>query len=322
VVQIERERVMDPLFQGFWGFFDVPRPRVRLRGRPIESIGSGFVLDAEGHILTNYHVLQDADLISSVTLPDGRDIEVEFVGADERSDLAVLKAKDGNLPHATLGDSNGLLIGEWVIAIGNPFGSLMTDSQPTVSVGVVSANHRRVSRTIGEGERYYQDLIQTDAAINPGNSGGPLVNALGEVVGVNTMIFSENGGNIGLGFALPISRVRRVADEIIQYGRRRDPWPGFVAQDIQSIRGDAYRRFGVRVESGCLVTDMLDDCPARKAGLQLADVITAVNGQPVTHPTEIDYAVWASFVGDTFRIEVDRQGERKDIAFDLAELAR
>ncbi len=186
-----------PLEPGFWDFFYMPSPRKR----EIETSGSGFFFDKEGHILTNYHVVADADYIHSVTLPDGRQIETEFVGGDKRTDLAVLKAKGEHLPFAQMGDSDNLIIGEWTVAIGNPFGGLITDPEPSVTVGVVSANKRRLSPTIGQGERLYQRMIQTDAAINPGNSGGPLVNAMGEVIGVNTMIFSRDGGSNGLGFA-------------------------------------------------------------------------------------------------------------------------
>ena len=319
VVQIQHEHLVDPFFRGFWDLFDAPI--TRYRERHIQSIGSGFFFDGQGHILTNYHVIENADLVS-VTLPDGRQLEVEYVGGDRRSDLAVLKAHGENLPHLTLGDSDGLLIGEWAIALGNPFGTLMGDPQPTVSVGIVSANHRRVSRTIGGGERLYQDMIQTDAAINPGNSGGPLVNAAAEVVGVNTMIFSESGGSIGLGFALPINRVQRVAEEIIQHGRRRDPWPGFVAKDVRSIHDAVLRELDLRVDTGCLVVEILKESPAYRAGLRVADVITAVNGRKVTHPSEIDFAVWSLFVGDTLTLEVDRRGSPKTIQFKLVELTK
>ncbi|HEO70717.1 MAG TPA: trypsin-like serine protease [Candidatus Hydrogenedentes bacterium] len=318
VVRIERTRTLDPFFRGFWDFFDAPRAQVR--PREIRSIGSGFVMDRQGHILTNYHVLQDADLISSVTLSDGRELKATYVGGDRRSDLAVLQAEGNDVPYARLGDSNDLMIGEWVIAIGNPFGPLMSDPQPTVSVGVVSANHRRVSRSLGE-DRLYQDMIQTDAAINPGNSGGPLVNAAGEVVGINTMIFSESGGSIGLGFALPITRIRRVADEIIRYGRRRDPWPGFSAKSVAALRSHLLAELGVTAESGCLVVEILKRSPAYEAGLRLGDVITTVNGEPVGDPSEIDFVVWGLFVGDTLSLEVDRQGQRHVFSFKLAELS-
>ncbi|MEA3365953.1 MAG: trypsin-like peptidase domain-containing protein, partial [Candidatus Hydrogenedentes bacterium] len=232
---VETRSEAPPLFQDFWEFFDLPSPRYRTRHRRVDSVGSGFLIDAQGHILTNYHVLEGASSIASVTLPDGRDLEAEIVGLDPRTDVALLKAAGTNLPYAALGQSEDLYIGEWVIAIGNPFGPLISDPQPTVSVGVVSAKDRRLSPSIGKGERLYQRMIQTDAAINPGNSGGPLVNARGEVIGVNTMIFSQSGGNVGLGFAIPIDRARRVVAELKRYGRRRDPWAGFKVEDVVDL---------------------------------------------------------------------------------------
>jgi serine protease Do len=316
VVQIQSQRHVDPFLRDFFGIFDTPN-----QDRTVESLGSGFVFDAEGHILTNYHVLQDADAIRSVTLPDGRDLDVKFIGADERTDIAVLQATGAaDLPHATLGDSDDLMIGEWVVAIGNPFGNMMRDPQPSVSVGVVSANHRRVSRDVGGGERLYQDLIQTDAAINPGNSGGPLVNADGQVVGVNTMIFSSSGGYQGLGFAIPVSRVKRVAAEIIQYGHRRDPWMGFHGEAVQELTPYSLQQLGVSARTGVLVTDMLKDCPAYQAGLRLGDVIIKVNGQEVDEPVDVDFVNWGLFVGDDVTLEVDRQGKALTFHFKIAEL--
>ena len=302
--------------------FNFGRPR--LRQRAVEGIGSGFVFDEQGHILTNYHVLQGADAIESVTLPGGKRLNVELVGADERSDLAVLKVKGdtSGLPHAVLGESDSLLIGEWVIAIGNPFGNMMRDPQPSVSVGVVSANHRRVSREVGGGDRLYQDLIQTDAAINPGNSGGPLVNARGEVVGIDTMIFSNSGGYQGLGFAIPITRVKRVADEIIRYGHRRDPWFGFKGQAVAETDPNLLQRVGVQTESGVLVVEILKTSPAFKAGLAVGDVVTTVNGQPVEHPTDVDFLNWTLFIGDPVIFEVNRQGQNKVIKTTVEEVPR
>ncbi len=318
VVEIRTEGGSDPFFD----MFNFGRPQVRQHA--VEGIGSGFIFDEQGHILTNYHVLQDADAIASVTLPGGRRLEVELVGGDERSDLAVLKVKGdtAGVPHAVLGDSESLLIGEWVIAIGNPFGNMMRDPQPSVSVGVVSANHRRVSREVGGGDRLYQDLIQTDAAINPGNSGGPLVNAKGEVVGINTMIFSNSGGYQGLGFSIPIARVRRVADEIMRFGHRRDPWFGFKGQALAETDPSLLKRIGVQAESGVLVIEILKTSPAFKAGLAVGDVVLSVNGQPVEHPSDVDFINWTLFIGDPATFEVERQGEKKVIQVVVAEVPR
>lgn len=286
----------------------------------MDSVGSGFFFDDAGHILTNYHVIEDADYLRSVTLPDGREIKVEYVGGDQRTDIAVLKAKGSDLPQSALGSSADLMIGEWAIAIGNPFGGLIRDPHPSVSVGVVSATHRRVSREIGEGERLYQDLIQTDAAINPGNSGGPLVNAKGEVIGINTMIFTPSGGSVGLGFAIPIDRAKRVANEIIRYGRRRDPWAGFKVEAVQSVRPDFLRELNVQAKSGCLIVNILKSSPAYEAGLRPGDVIVAMNDVSVSHPSDIDFVIWGLFVDDTITVTADRQSNTIKAKFPVAEL--
>jgi len=323
VVSYQRETVLEPLFEDFWGLFGPPMARPRVRQRAVTGLGSGFIYDDKGHILTNYHVLQGVDAISSVTLPDGRRLDVEVVGGDERSDIAVLRVKGdpSNLPRVELGDSDALRLGEWVIAIGNPFGMLMRDSQPSVSVGVVSAVHRKVSRTIGDGERLYQDLIQTDAAINPGNSGGPLVDATGRVVGINTMIFSNSGGYQGLGFALPINRVKRVADELIRYGHRREPWFGFRGQAVAETDPYTLSQLGIVVDTGVLVTEVVKGSPAAKAGLKPGDVVLAINGEMVEHPLDVDFINWALFVGDTAVCDVARGGKTTRLTLRLEEFS-
>ena len=323
VAIVRAQRRLPPRLEEFWDLFDMPRPSNQLEKRRMDSVGSGFVLNEQGYIITNYHVIEDADEVVSVTLPDGREIPVETVGADERTDVAVLRAKEPiGLHGVELGNSDDLLTGEWVIAIGNPFGTLMKDPQPTVSVGVVSANHRRVSSSIGEGQRLYQGMIQTDAAINPGNSGGPLVNARGQIVGINTMIFSQSGGSVGLGFAIPINRARRVAEEIIQYGRRRDPWAGFKVEDVQSLQPAILAELGVTLDRGCLVRNILRNAPAYEAGLRPGDVIVGINNQKVDSATDIDFAIWDLFVGDTCTLAINRQGKTGDIKFGIQELSR
>lgn len=322
VVEIRHERVPDPFIDDFWGMFGGPLGRPRIRGRAVESLGTGFIFDAQGHIVTNYHVLQDASAISSIALPDGRNVEAELVGADPRTDIAVLRAKDIAVAPARFGNSDDLLVGEWVIAIGNPFGNMMRDPQPSVSVGVISAKHRRVSRDVAESERLYQDLIQTDAAINPGNSGGPLVNAAGEVIGVNTMIFSNSGGSQGLGFAIPVNRVKRVTAELIQFGHRRDPWIGIHGQAVGELDPRARLQYGINAESGVFVTEMMRVSPAAEAGLQLGDVIVEFNGQPVAHPAEVDFVNWDLFVGDQATLTVDRQGKKIRLTFPIQELRK
>lgn len=324
VVQIQRVGTLDP----FWDLFNPGTGyHVEERARELRSVGSGFFFDAQGHILTNYHVIEDADAVKSVTLPDGRELPVDVTGYDKHTDIAVLQAHGPNLPYLKLGTSNDLMTGEWVIAIGNPFGPLMNDPQPTVTVGVVSANHRRLSPSVAGGDRLYQDMIQTDAAINPGNSGGPLVNAKGEAVGINTMIFTKGGGNNGLGFAIPIDRAKRVAEEIIRYGRRRDPSPGFVVEGIGELRQDiqgqnVLDQLGIRARSGCLIVKILKSCPAYLAGLNVGDVITAINGAPIRTKSDEDFAIWSLFVGDSVTVKADRQGEPITVTFPVKEIMR
>ena len=197
---------------------------------------------------------------------------------------------------------------------------MISDPQPSVSVGVVSANHRRVRREVGGGERLYQDMIQTDAAINPGNSGGPLVNALGQVVGINTMLFSQSGGDQGLGFAIPINRARRVADEIIQYGRRRNPWFGFRGEAVSSLNPGMLQQLSIRADSGVIVTEIVRTSPAYQQGLDVGDVITAVNGERVEHPLDIDFINWDLFIGDAVTLQVDRNGTKREVRFNVEEI--
>jgi serine protease Do len=326
VLQVERERRIAIPYREFFGLFDFPRTRhssrPRYSVRRVESAGTGFIFDHRGYVLTNYHVIEDAEGVASVTLPDGRELNAEVVGMDPRTDLVVLRAKGDNLPHVTLGESEHLLTGEWAIAIGNPFGTLISDPQPTVSVGVVSANHRRISPSVGEGERLYQDMIQTDAAINPGNSGGPLVNAVGTAIGVNTMIFSPTGGSIGLGFAIPIDRAKRVAAELIEHKRRLDPWPGIRVESVEEFYPEYLRDHGVSAESGSLVLDILKDSPAYKAGLRVGDVVQRVDEKPVRNATDMDFALWGLFVGDDTVFHGMRGDKEIDIAFRIRELKR
>jgi serine protease Do len=313
-----RTRGLSPLFNDFWEFFGPP-PGRQIQRR-VDSVGSGFIIDNRGHIITNAHVLEGASDIASVTLPDGQQIPAELVGIDERTDVAVIRAESNGLPSVAFGDSESLVTGEWAIAIGNPFGGLLEDTQPTVSVGVISATRRRINRNVTQGERLYQDMIQTDAAINPGNSGGPLVNANGEVIGVNTMIFSRSGGNVGIGFAIPIDRARKVAEEIIEHGRRRDPWAGFRVVDIASQQPYVLQELGITAEYGCVVTEILQDAPAYRAGLRPRDVITRINGRRVMTSSDIDFELWGSFIDDVVTLEVDRRSETQTIKFVLKEL--
>ena len=266
--QIVRSRSFfdDPFFGGMFG------PRERLR--QVEGLGSGFIISQDGYIVTNQHVVVGATQIV-VTLMDGRQLPAELVAADEVTDLAVLKVEGGNLPVAPLGSSDDLMIGEWAIAIGNPFGYLLADRNPSVTVGVISALGRDIRRGQGEnGEQVWSNMIQTDAAINPGNSGGPLVNSAGEVIGVNSFIFSRSGGSIGLGFAIPIDRAKRALADIVEFGSIRRPWTGLhVSTETPPGNG--------RLSAGVIVTRVDPGSPAAAAGLREGDLLVEAEGEPI-----------------------------------------
>jgi len=266
--QIVRSRSFfdDPFFGGMFG------PRERLR--QVEGLGSGFIISQDGYIVTNQHVVVGATQIV-VTLMDGRQLPAELVAADEVTDLAVLKVEGGNLPVAPLGSSDDLMIGEVAIAIGNPFGYLLADRNPSVTVGVISALGRDIRRGQGEnGEQVWSNMIQTDAAINPGNSGGPLVNSAGEVIGVNSFIFSRSGGSIGLGFAIPIDRAKRALADIVEFGSIRRPWTGLhVSTETPPGNG--------RLSAGVIVTRVDPGSPAAAAGLREGDLLVEAEGEPI-----------------------------------------
>lgn len=274
----------------------------------IPGIGSGLIVDPTGIVLTNEHVVRDASEIK-IILSDGRTLEARLVGADPNYDLAVLKVDAQDLPSISLGDSDNLIVGDWAIAMGSPFGFYLNDTQPTVTVGVISALHRDV-KPDGETTAIYKDMIQTDAAINPGNSGGPLLNALGEVIGVNTFIFTQGGGSLGIGFAIPINTAVRVAREIIRYGRARPVWIGVYAQQISPwIAG----QLGLRDPRGLLVSRVEAGSPADRADLRVMDIIRAVNGRSVSSAQEAQRTIFGAQVGDVLTFAVERQGQLHEI---------
>ena len=215
--QLEADTFIAPVLEAM--------PRVfggRTGPRVLPGLGSGFITRADGVVITNAHVVVGATRIS-VALPDGTTFPARLLGADTLNDLAVLKIDGRNLPVVKLGNSSDLVVGEWAIAIGNPFGFVLGNSEPSVTAGVISATGRNLA-VRAEGPGIYVDMIQTDASINPGNSGGPLVNAVGEVIGVNSSIYSPSGGSVGLGFAIPINRVKRVTEDLLAHGTIRRPW--------------------------------------------------------------------------------------------------
>jgi serine protease Do len=261
----------------------------------VEGYGTGFVIRADGIIVTNQHVVANAERVV-VTLPGGTDLPATVLGEDPLTDIAVLQVKRQGLSTVSAGRSGDLMIGEWVVAMGNPYAFLLGNSEPTVTVGVVSATNRNILPS-GEQTGLYFDMIQTDAAINPGNSGGPLTNALGEVVGVNSSIFSSSGGSVGLGFAIPIERALRVADEIIRHGSVRRAWVGLEVEGASAMRD--WKRAG-----GVTVTSVAPGGPAAKASLRRGDVLTEANGRPLRNYLDWEAVKLDLHVGDSVQLAV------------------
>lgn len=272
-VRVVREQpFLSPFADEFWDRFFRPREYKE----KVYSIGSGFIINPDGYILTNAHVVQGADELM-VTLTSGEQHEGKVLGLDEASDLAVVKIDAGNLPSAELGNSGDLIIGEWAIAIGNPFGYLLDDPNPTVTVGVISAVNRNIKRERGQ-VQIYRKMIQTDAAINPGNSGGPLVNAYGEVIGINTFIFTTSRGSEGIGFAIPINRAKTLLSDLIEHGRIIPAWIGLRVQEVNPILAQS---LDLERAEGIIVSSVEKDSPAEKAGLKMKDVIIQVDDQKI-----------------------------------------
>ncbi len=271
------------------------------------GIGSGFIVRNDGVIVTNAHVIAGATTVN-VALRDGTTYPAQVVGADELNDLAVLRIEARNLPTATLGTSRGLLVGEWVVAIGNPYGFLLGNSEPSVTAGVVSGVGRNLTGR-GDGPGVYVDMIQTDASINPGNSGGPLINASGEVVGVNSSIYTPSGGSIGLGFAIPIDRARRVAEDLLAHGAVRRPWIGVKAQQSGASAGRG------NLTAGAVIESVVPGSPAEEAGLREGDVIVRSRERVIRNSYDWEAELLELRVGETAALTV-RRGSR-DSRFDV-----
>ncbi|HCK4593467.1 TPA: serine protease MucD [Pseudomonas aeruginosa] len=297
---------LPPMFRDFLerSIPQVPR-NPRGQQREAQSLGSGFIISNDGYILTNNHVVADADEIL-VRLSDRSEHKAKLIGADPRSDVAVLKIEAKNLPTLKLGDSNKLKVGEWVLAIGSPFGF-----DHSVTAGIVSAKGRSLPN------ESYVPFIQTDVAINPGNSGGPLLNLQGEVVGINSQIFTRSGGFMGLSFAIPIDVALNVADQLKKAGKVSRGWLGVV---IQEVNKDLAESFGLDKPSGALVAQLVEDGPAAKGGLQVGDVILSLNGQSINESADLPHLVGNMKPGDKINLDVIRNGQRKSLSMAVGSL--
>ncbi len=291
----------DPFFRQFFGD--------RTYTQQVQELGSGFLISPDGYILTNDHVAGNAKEIT-ITLSGGQKYKAELVGTDQVSDIALLKIDDKNLPFVKLGNSDDVITGEWVIAFGNPFGLFDISDKPTVTVGVVSATGMNLRAQEG---RIYRGMIQTDAAINSGNSGGPLLNSAGEVIGVNAVIYTPNQGNIGLGFAIPINKVKNVVAELKKSGKiEREYWTGL---EIQSVDNRVASYFGLEKVEGVIISDVKRGSPADKAGFKAGDIIQEVNGERIADQDGMVSIVNDARVGDVLKMKVWR--EKRVVEFKL-----
>ncbi len=294
----------DPFFRRF---FNVP-PDAGARERPFQSAGSGVVVDAkQGYIITNAHVVENARDIT-VTLSDQREFPAKLIGSDPQTDIAVIQIKAEGLSQIGLGDSDALEPGDYVAAIGNPFGL-----QQSVSYGIVSALGRSGMNPDG-----FESLIQTDASINPGNSGGALVNLRGELIGINNMILSRSGGNIGIGFAIPVNMARSVMDQLIKYGSVKR---GQLGVTIAPVTPDIAQALGIASNGGALITQVAKESAAARAGLQAGDVVTALNGRKVKSAAELRNAIGLLRVGDKVQIALLREGKARSVTAEIADPA-
>lgn len=301
----EDDEMFRQFFKDFFG--DVPEREFQQKG-----LGSGFIIDTEGYILTNQHVVDGADKIE-ITLSDGRKFPANIKGQDVRADLAVLKINAKDLPFLELGDSDEIKIGRWTIAAGNPFGIA---SKPTITVGVVSALNRQLPRASWR-DRDYSDLIQTDAAINPGNSGGPLVDIDGKVIGINVAIISTTGGYQGIGFAIPINTAKHILNDLIEGKKVLYGWLGVNVQDLDE---DLAKQFGITQTTGVLIAKVQSGTPAEKAKMKSGDIIKTFEGKNVENVRELLKLVGRAAIGKRVKIEVLR--EKRNIVLEVEIAAR
>jgi Do/DeqQ family serine protease len=296
----EHPLMRDPFFRHFFEIPNAPRQRES------SSLGSGVIVDARnGFIITNNHVIDKADEIL-VTLHDARQLSAKLVGSDPASDIAVIKVEPKNLQELPIGDSSQLQVGDFVVAIGNPFGL-----GQTVTSGIVSALGRS-----GLGIEGYEDFIQTDASINPGNSGGALVNLRGELIGINTAILAPNGGNVGIGFAIPSNMAANIKKTLVERGEIKR---GLLGVNIQDLTPDLSQAFGLRQSGGAVITGVQPGSPAAKAGLEPGDIVMAINKRRIRNSADVKNSVGLLQIGDEVQIEVVRKGEAETFTAEVGE---
>ncbi|WP_319587201.1 DegQ family serine endoprotease [uncultured Desulfobulbus sp.] len=309
--QIPSDLFNDPFFERFFGpQFRHPRtnpnnPKQDKQTFKQQAAGSGFIIASDGYILTNNHVVEDASKIT-VRLADQREFPAKVVGTDPQSDVAIIKIEGKDLPVLPLGNSDKLEVGEWVIAIGSPF-----ELSQTVTVGVVSAIGRNRM-----GITDYENFIQTDAAINPGNSGGPLLNIRGEAVGMNTAIFSRSGGYMGIGFAIPINMAKSIEQQLRKSGKVTRGWLGILIQDINE---ELAKSFGGKVGGGALISEVTDGSPAQKSGLLQGDIVTAINGEPVSNVADLRNKIAMTPPNTELKLRILRDGKEKEMVASVGE---
>lgn len=309
----------DPVFRRYF------QPRAYKRQYTVRGLGSGFLISKDGYIITNDHVAGNASKIV-VTMTNGEKYDAEIIGTDPTTDVALLKIKGENFPYLKLSNSEDVQVGEWAIAFGNPFGLFDNNAKPTVTVGVVSNIGVNFTQPDEHGgDRVYRGMIQTDAAISSGNSGGPLVNALGDVIGVNTVIYStaqnaRGAGSIGIGFSIPINRVRTIVDRIRQHGTiNRDFWTGL---EMQGITEEVASYFRIDRTDGVFVTRVYPNSPGARAGIEPGDIIVAIDGRPVVKNEDVNVAVLDGEVGSTLKVTIVRGGKEETLSLTLTQRPR
>ena len=313
VTQLKQQQV-NPFFDPFWGGF-FPYTRTF----KVDNMGSGVLVSPDGYIITNTHVVDNATEIV-VTLRGGKSYEAQLVGVDNLTDIALVKIDDLDLPYSELGNSDELIVGEWAVALGNPLGLFDVNHQPTATAGIISGI--KMDFGLKEAGHVYQDMIQTDAAINPGNSGGPLVNALGEVIGINTFIMTGSNyssGSIGIGFAIPINRVKEVAEDLKKFGKVERSYTTGV--HVQAIDPVMQRYLRLPTSEGVIITDVEKRSSGERAGLQIGDVILEVDNQKINAPKDIIRIIDEGLykVGDNVTLTILRENNSIDIHLTLEE---